>query len=312
MDRIEGQCAEQEELAKQVLLWVTCAKRPLTTSELRYALAVEVSEPELDEENLPDIEDMVSVCAGLITVDEVSNVIRLVHFTTQEYFERTQKRWFPNSETDITRICVTYLSFSVFETRLCQVDDEFDQRLRTNQLYDYAARNWGYHARATSAEMKQLIIQLLENEAKVSSSCQAMMAPYGNSQHVPMQVTGVHLAAYFGLKEVMIVLLENGHDPDSEDTNYQTPLSWAAEAGHEAVVKLLLERDDVIADSKDEDGRTPLWWAAGAGHEAVVKLLLERDDVTADSKDEDGRTPLWWAALGGHEAVVKLLKQKYS
>jgi hypothetical protein len=33
---------------------------------------------------------MVSVCAGLVTIDEESNIIRLVHHTTQEYFERSQ------------------------------------------------------------------------------------------------------------------------------------------------------------------------------------------------------------------------------
>jgi ankyrin repeat protein len=34
----------------------------------------------------------------------------------------------------------------------------------------------------------------------------------------------------------------------------QTPLSRAAEEGHEAVVKLLLERDDVTADLRDVNG----------------------------------------------------------
>src|SRR5271156_4938744 len=102
MDRIEGQIADQEELAKQVLSWITCAKRRLTTSELRHALAVEVGKPELDEENSPQIESMVSVCIGLVTVDEESGIIRLVHYTAQEYFERTQKDWFPNIEESIT------------------------------------------------------------------------------------------------------------------------------------------------------------------------------------------------------------------
>jgi ankyrin repeat protein len=32
-------------------------------------------------------------------------------------------------------------------------------------------------------------------------------------------------------------------------------------------------------DSKDGDGRTPLLWAAESGHKAVVRLLVERDDV---------------------------------
>ena len=38
-------------------------------------------------------------------------------------------------------------------------------------------------------------------------------------------------------------------------------------------MKLLVARDDVVANSKDENGRTPLSWAAEGGHEAVVKLL---------------------------------------
>jgi len=47
MERIEEQVAEQEELAKQILSWITCAKRQLTMSELQHALAVEVSESNL-------------------------------------------------------------------------------------------------------------------------------------------------------------------------------------------------------------------------------------------------------------------------
>ena len=67
MERINGQVIDFKELARQVLSWIICAKRPLTTLELRHALAVEVGETKLNEHNLPEIEDMVSVCAGLVT-----------------------------------------------------------------------------------------------------------------------------------------------------------------------------------------------------------------------------------------------------
>ena len=41
----------------------------------------------------------------------------------------------------------------------------------------------------------------------------------------------------------MKLLLEKGADVESKDREYgQTPLSWAAEKGHEAAVKLLLEK----------------------------------------------------------------------
>ena len=96
---------------------------------------MEVGESELDEDNLPEIEDMVSVCAGSVTIDGESNTIRLVHYTTQEYFERTQSHWFPNSNTDITTICISYLSFDVFERGFCQTGDEFEKRSQSNQFF---------------------------------------------------------------------------------------------------------------------------------------------------------------------------------
>jgi ankyrin repeat protein len=52
-------------------------------------------------------------------------------------------------------------------------------------------------------------------------------------------------------------------------------LLWAAEEGHEAVVKLLLEKGAEL-EAKDSSGWTALIWAAEKGHEAVVKLLLKK------------------------------------
>jgi Ankyrin repeats (3 copies) len=278
IDRIEGQIANSRELAKQVLSWITCAKRPLTTLELRHALAVEIDGTELDEENFPEIEDMVSVCAGLVTVDEESGIIRLVHYTIQEYFERTQREWLPDAETDITNTCVTYLSFSIFQSGFCTSNKGFEARLRLNPLYDYAARHWGHHLRKAPDAQYQ-IPGFLGNEAQVSASSQVMMiseSRYGNyTQHVPKQMTGVHLAAHFGLTRLMGMSLEHRHPSDCKDSYDRTPLWLAAANGHEAVVRLLVARDDVEADSKDVDGRTPLWQAAANGHEAVVRLLGE-------------------------------------
>jgi ankyrin repeat protein len=314
MVRIKGQVADQEELAKQVLSWITCAKRPLTTLELQYALAVEVGESELDEDNLAQIEDLITVCAGLVTVDEESGIIRLVHYTTQEYFERTQSHWFPIAETDITTICVTYLSFNVFERGFCETDDKFEERLLSNQFFEYAARNWGHHARKVSTisqALKQAIVDFLESEAKVNASSQGLLAIKSYSSHsnysqeVPKSITGLHLTAYFGVES--IVLDTSKVDADSKDTDGRTPLSWAAESGQEAIVKLLLDISEVDADSKGAYGRTPLSWAAESGHEAIVKLLLDTGKVDADSIGAYGRTPLSWAAESGHEAIVKLL-----
>lgn len=211
MTRIEGQVKDQKELAKLVLSWITCAKRPLTTSELQHALAVDPGDSELGEDNLPQLEDMISVCAGLVTVDEESHIIRLVHYTVQEYFERTRKDWFPNAEENITATCVTYLSFSTFETGFCLTNENLRERLQLNPLYDYTARNWGYHARLASEEVEQSMLDLLQSETKSSACSQVMMISGSlndNSPQVPTQMTGVHLASYFGLRNIISALFK--------------------------------------------------------------------------------------------------------
>jgi hypothetical protein len=100
-------------------------------------------------------------------------------------------------------------------------------------------------------------------------------------------------------------------DVESKDNSTgQTPLSWAAEKGYEAVVKLLVERGVELETKDGLFGRTPLSWAAGKGHEAVVKLLVEGGAELETKDGLFGRTPLSWAAENGHEAVVKLLLEK--
>jgi Ankyrin repeats (3 copies) len=277
MARIEGQLSDEEALAKEALSWITCAKRPLTTVELQHALAIKVGQAEFDEGNKPDIEDIISVCAGLVTVDEEGGIIRLVHYTTQEYFERTQKDWFPTAEFDITAICVTYLSFTVFGSGYCHADSSFEERLQLNPLYDYAAHFWGHHARQIRSPHSK-VVEFLHHEMNVEAAAQAMLARKRYSTHsdysqeVPRQITGLHLSAQFGTTEVAAAILDWA-DLDSKDSYGRTPLSWAARNGHEGVVKLLLGTGKVEVDSKDSYGGTPLSWAAGNGHEGVVKLL---------------------------------------
>ena len=322
MHRIERQGPNSAKLAKGVLSWITCAKRQLTTSELQHALAVQAGEPEFNKEDLPQVQDMISVCAGLVTVNEESDIIRLIHYTTQEYFEGTWKDWFPDAETTITKICITYLSFNIFERGSCQTLDEFKERLKLNPLYEYAAKNWGHHAGEASVELEQLTPFFKFNN-KVSASYQTIiLGNLKNSRSIEpifkffgknagKGMEGIHLAAYFGLEVVTTALL-SGHGAGVRKTCSagRTPLSYAAENGHEVVVKLLLAKEGIDVNSGDNVGQTPLLHAVYNGHEAVVKLLLAKEGIDVNSRDENGGTPLSLAAENGHKVVVKLLLAK--
>lgn len=259
MERIENQVVEQKDLAKKILCWITCARGRLRKTELEHALAVKAGNSQLDDDDVPQM--MVEVCAGLVTMDEETSIIRLVHHTTQDYFNKTRQKWFPEAESDITTTCVTYLSFDTFKSGFCHTEAEFEHRLRSNPLYEYCALNWGHHARKAStsnqlnvesskvgADAKASVTSFLERTPNVEASSQAMLVIkatshyFNRSQTVPRNMTGLHLAAYFGLVHAAEALLNTGRvAADSTDGNGQTPLSWAIESKEAAVAKLLLQ-----------------------------------------------------------------------
>ncbi|KAH9207677.1 ankyrin repeat protein, partial [Leptodontidium sp. 2 PMI_412] len=295
MDRIIGQGDDFGLLAKKVLSWITYATRPLTTLELRHAMAVEIGELELDEENLPKIGDLVSVCAGLVTVDKTSDIVRLVHKTAQEYFEHTQTRWFPDADADIATICVTYLSHSAFEGVGGPKDNDFEKPLQSNHLFEYAARNWGHHARTRPAnsELNMLVLQFLESKSKVAGASHAMLTlgnHFFHRQKAAMGVKGLHLAAYFGLRNAAIELLKKGHDLEAIDADGRTPLIWAIDNGQEELVGVLLPKVLGI-DKCDTSRRTALHHAASIGQITSMHLLIQHQ-ADVEARDFQGQTPL--------------------
>ncbi|ODM18634.1 hypothetical protein SI65_05251 [Aspergillus cristatus] len=309
--RIDDQSEDQKSLAKKVIAWITFSTRDLTTLELKHAIAVEVNTSGLDKDNIPKIQEMVSVCAGLVTVDESSNTIRLVHYTTHDYMKRELASWYPSAHIEIARACATYVLFDTFGTGRCSTIDELEERFQSNPFYDYAARNLGHHFRTSGIDGEQLILDLLDDEIKVSACSQAMMVPRLLSpfhfRSIQAEMTGLQLAAYYGLAESIRALVDKQQDPNLEAQNShgRTALLLAAENGHEAVVKLLLDKG-ADKDIKDDDRQTALFMAAQNGHQAVVKLLLDKG-AKLDTKDDNGRTALLYTAYNGNEAVVKLL-----
>jgi ankyrin repeat protein len=85
------------------------------------------------------------------------------------------------------------------------------------------------------------------------------------------------LAAQHGHVEIVRLLLDAGEDPSRYNPEgnhaHSTPLHQAALAGHEAVVRLLVERGAGL-DLKDKIHHgTPLGWAIHAGQKDIEKYL---------------------------------------
>jgi ankyrin repeat protein len=312
MKRIQGQFKEQSELAIQTLSWLTCARRPLHSLELRHALAIEREEPALDEENIPEIEDIIAVCAGLVTIENESGIIRLVHYTTREYLERKKSSIFQNAETEISSLCVTYVSFDVFGSGSCKSDKAFEERLKSYPFYSYAADHWGHHVRMTG-DLQPGVIEFLKDQSKVEAAVQARCVqwrhfPKNWSQEFPNGMTGFHLAALFGIEEAVTYFLEHRYPVDQSQKNGWTPLMYAISYDQLNVTRLLLSHGANPNGTTDDD-ITPLSIAAKSGQNIAVRLLLEKGaDVDGPCGGWDG-TAMIGACESGQLETVEILLQ---
>ena len=332
MQRIEDQRPGFRELAKRTLSWITYAYEPLTVGQLRYALATEDGKTEIDEDNLDDIEDVISVCCGLVIIDPETQAVRFVHYTTQEYFERFGSQYFPHALEEIAVSCLTYLLFNEFgegwvRDTVCNRYECRDREARTIKYsyFRYAARFWAGHAKicVTTFEDKvgKLLVKLLTNDYKVSNVGHIQIRSDWFHGHLfsiwdrsRTHFSGLHLATYSNFAGLMRYLLEAGFFvADLKDQDGRTPLMWAASGGNEEAVKVLLHHQDVDANTLyyHRNGPRPttaLAWAAFNGHVATVELLLERDDIDVNLIGGlRSFTPLVYAASNGHADVVKML-----
>ena len=325
LQRIESQKLGCQQLAKSIMSWIVCAQKQLTTPELRYALAIEDESSELDEENLPDMSEVIAVCAGLVIIDEKSDVVRLVHYTAQDFFERTTSVWAPFAEEMIARSCLTYLSFgSVVESCSNFIARKgstgvYDILCRDNVLVRYAAYYWGYHAeKCWTDAVERRVLSFLEDIERVTTCFEVDFDPRGPAIGRRREVTAVHLLAYLGLPTAMSKLLSEGYSPDPKATNGKTPLFYACckdvgaiEGGQEDVVKLLLSQKGVDVNSMDESGSTPLSMAAWYGREAIATSLLDHQDIQINVRNSLSQTPLMIALETGHSRIAQILLGRY-
>lgn len=308
MHRINDQSSDARELAHQALSWVVCSQRPLSSLELQHALSLEKGDRELDEDNFSTMDDILSVCAGLLVLSPSEGTVTLVHYTAHEYFEHDLESWTNTAHAMLSTGCITYLSFDDFSSGACEDLEEFQIRLTRFGLFDYCAHHWGHHVAKALGAVKPILIKLLNKTGNRASCWQAMQiqaSQWQGAWQSDWQISAVHLLATFELAVLLPDLISLNAPTDSRDSKGRTPLSYAALYGNNALTSSLLEHG-VDVNSEDNEGRTPLFFAAANGHDAVVQTLLTKG-ANIESHDHAGHSPLVSAVQNGYYKVVCLL-----
>jgi len=113
LQRIREQDGDLSRVGMEVLMWVSHAKRPLQIDELCHALAVEMETTDPDPENVRPIDKVLGSCLGLVAVDSGRSIVRLIHYTLQEYLSRPGA--LPDAHRTLGQTCLAYLSYDQVE-----------------------------------------------------------------------------------------------------------------------------------------------------------------------------------------------------
>ncbi len=115
-------------------------------------------------------------------------------------------------------------------------------------------------------------------------------------------------AASLGEIERVAELINEGKPVGQQDDVGRTPLHWAAVAGRDGVVELLIKQEVPLNTRDSFRGYTPLHYAAEHGKEQVARLLIDAG-ADIDAKNDWYQTPLDLAERHRREDVALMLRR---
>jgi len=312
IQRVHEQDSSSARLAWRVLSWLSYAFEPLTVRQLQHALAVELGDTTFDDEAMTDPEDLVSVCAGLVTIDDESQIIRLIHYTTQEYFEQVRDRLFPGAQVDIAGVCLTYLMLDDVGEQCDAMDaDGFNKHFergadKLHQRYpflSYAMEYWAPHVRGDREIMFEVLIQdFIAKQATTGERYSLIRKLFRNLLFFRDRVSRSSIAAFFGLTRTLEAEIKKGIDVNDVSDENITALFCAVEGEHEDTVLLLLQ-----AGADAQAGMSAIGPAIKCGNLRLAKLLIDSGGDINIRNSYDRFPALHTACEEGNERVVRFM-----
>ncbi|KAK5125379.1 hypothetical protein LTR85_000488 [Meristemomyces frigidus] len=289
------------EIATKLFEWRTLARRPLTAEDLRYAVCLEPHSPVESMEEIEELNEGKHWCASERLV-----VARATRFSHGLIKKMTVTDPGPGPLGDSSAVCdvLTYDHQSVHEYMSNKGLLALLGRLsKPSAPVSLAQKHLLVAKSCLWFLMTEEVVSYTQSRKGVTveedcldKALDALLAPGEECQLDPNDSIST-------LRRTCLRELE------AQNGIGLSPLAVAAVYGHRRVVELLLQYGSRI-DSATPKTLTPLHLAAAGGHKAVVQALLRSNGIAVDAKDDGGHTPLDHAVRGNRVGVVKLLLSK--
>jgi len=253
LSRIEGQGGQKARFGMAMLMWISHAEQPLEANELCHALAVEIGSPNLNSENIPSIEALLSCCQGLVVMDEEASTLRLIHSTFREYLW-AHPELFGTAHSTIAETCLSYLNSR--QVKALSTGPSPD--LQSTPFLRYSSLYWAVHAKRELSECaKQLALELFDYYKNLLPTNILLEAQrryvYNVDPHKLYLLSGLCYAAVLGIDEIVAGLAEVGgrdtRDAAQEDL-FQGSLEGAVEPTAPPKKRLAISEGHIVGIEK--------------------------------------------------------------
>ncbi|CZT09569.1 uncharacterized protein RCO7_03690 [Rhynchosporium graminicola] len=316
------------------LQWICLAERPLSVSEIRFAMACDDESMELDVKRCQNTASFVdsdermrllikSLSGGLVEFrqHEHGTTVQPFHQTITSFLRLRGLQVLGNllhpmsasesnndtigaAEQRLSTSCLNYLSSDEVRQAANGAINAIERRLI---FINYASNHWLKHAaRADRKNVQQNgTVNRLISQSGLFETWK-LVHDETNPRELFRGCDLIHVMANSNILSGVTELLDKGVFIDKEDIRSNTALYHAAQNGHTEITELLLERGAKIDQKSFFDGWTPLKIAAKKGHLSVVRLLLK---YGADINENTGPAgnALQMAAEGGDLRLVTTL-----
>lgn len=330
---------EPQNLERTLLLmqWICFAERPLSVTELRYAINSDPTVDCLQSEVCNNLRDFVendtsmvrqikALSGGLAEVNRHENetTVQCVHQSVDDFLRSTGLKFLfsairdteentalsdediiGQSQNRLSRSCINYLILD--EVLHCDLNMDRSTMVVKLPFIDYATRLWPRHAgKAESHGFSQLDL-VLQFESHPQHAFPNWLQLFEHidkySDECPASgSTLLHIASRSSLRITLQALLKMGRYVDERNDEGYAALHYAAKSDHREIVNMLLDGGaDVNAKSKEYV--TPLMSASLEGHIEIATLLLDRGASLNENSQESG-TAFYNAALNGNVKLV--------
>ncbi|CAG7924891.1 unnamed protein product [Penicillium olsonii] len=319
--------------------WLSLAERPLTVTEMRYALAAGNAQITRTPKAMEDtsgfiqsdtvmkqrIKALSGGLAEVISSGGLKEVVQVVHQSVNDFLRKEGLAVLSDligasspgakaedivfqSQASLYRSCLVYLAIHHLRgqtSRKCP--ESQDDLIQNHPFLFYATTNVFIHA----GKAAQFRAFKLHNEqdvlAQVISHWTWIYKTLQGWSHLCPRIgtTVLHMAAAANLVDILESVPPKRETLSVKDEDGNTALHLAARHGHITGARILRGKG-ADCESGNIFGKTPLIEAASFGNVKFVKWIVH-SGAGLEATTEKGESALYAASLEGHEMVVDIL-----